>query len=135
MTTRKIYWQLEFEKVVSEHKDKPFVWGEHDCVLWAANTVLAITGFDPAEGFRDSYSTALGAAKLLKDFGGMEALVTTKLEREPVAPAFANVGDVLIVLQGEDPMLAVCNGETMLAPGALGLVALPTLSALKAWKV
>jgi hypothetical protein len=135
MTTRKTNWQLDFEKTVSEHKDKAFIWGEHDCVLWAANAVLAITGFDAAEGFRDSYSTALGAAKLLKDFGGMEALVTTKLEREPVAPAFANIGDVLLVLQEGQPMLAICNGETMLAPGLDGLVALPTLSALKAWKV
>ena len=135
MITRKIDWQLEFEKVVSEHKDKPFIWGEHDCVLWAANAVLAITEFDAAEGFRDSYSTALGAAKLLKDFGGMESLVTKKLDREPVAPAFANVGDVLMGLQESQPMLAICNGETMLAPGVEGLVALPTLSAVKAWKI
>lgn len=135
MTTRKLDWQLEFAKCVAENQSKPFVWGEHDCVLWAANAVLAITGFDAAEGFRDTYSGALGAAKLLKDFGGMEALVTTKLEREPTHPAFANVGDVLMVLQDGNPMLAVCNGETMLAPGLEGLVALPTLSAVKAWKV
>lgn len=135
MTTRKIDWQLAFEQTVREHKDKAFIWGEHDCVLWAANTVLAITGFDPASNFRGEYSTALGAAKILKEHGGMEALVTGVLERDPVAPAFANVGDVLMVLQEGQPMLAICNGETMLAPGLKGLVALSTLSAVKAWKV
>lgn len=135
MTTRKLDWQLAFATCVAENQDRPFIWGEHDCVLWAANAVLSITGFDAAEGFRDRYSTALGAAKLLKEFGGMEALVTAKLEREPTPPAFANVGDILMVMQEGQPMLAVCNGETMLAPGLSGLVSLPTLSAVKAWKV
>jgi hypothetical protein len=135
MTTRLLDWQLEFAKCVDKNRAKAFVWGEHDCVLWAANALIAITGHDPAEEFRGQYSTALGAARILEQAGGMEALVSKQLEREPVPAAFANVGDILLVMQEDRPMLAVCNGETMFAPGLEGLVSLPTLSAVKAWKV
>ena len=135
MTTRKIDWQIGFANCVSANMSKKFVWGEHDCVLWASNAVKALTGHDPAESFRGSYNSALGAARVLKEHGGMEAIVTKQLEREAVSPAFANVGDVLLVMQEGQPMLAVCNGETMLAPGLNCLVSLPTLSAVKAWKV
>ena len=131
--TRKLDWQLAFEKCVAENFSKPFKWGEHDCVLWAANAALAITGSDPALEFRDEYSSPIGAARILKEAGGMEALVSKKFES--ILPAFANVGDILMVMQEGQPMLAVCNGETMLATGLEGLVALPTLSAVKAWRV
>jgi hypothetical protein len=128
-------WQLRFEKAVAENMNKPFEWGSHDCVLWGANAVLAITGYDAADGFRGTYDSALGAAKVLKELGGMEKLTTDKLGVEPVAAGYANVGDILLVnLEGQLTM-AVCNGETMLAPSELCLVALPTLSALKTWKV
>lgn len=133
MYTRNLNWQLDFEKCVKENFYKPFKWGEHDCVLWAANCVLAITGFDPALEYRDEYSSPIGAARILKDNGGMEALVSEKFES--VLPSFANIGDIVMILQNEQPMLAVCNGETSLAPGAEGLIALPTLSAVKAWRV
>lgn len=126
-------WQLEFSKCISENWRKPFKWGEHDCVLWAANNTLAITGSDPALEFRGTYDSALGAARILKEHGGMEALISSKFES--VRPAFANVGDILLVMQNEQPMMAVCNGQTMLAPGEFGLVALPTLSAVNAWRV
>lgn len=130
---RKLDWQLSFEKCVAENLSKPFKWGEHDCVLWAANAALAITGSDPAAEYRNEYSSPLGAARILKDGGGMESLVSKKFK--PISPAFANVGDILMVMQEGQPMLAVCNGETMLATGLEGLVALPTLSAVKAWRV
>ena len=131
--TRKLNWQLDFEKCVAENLHKPFKWGEHDCVLWAANAALAITGSDPAAEYRNEYSSPVGATIILRERGGMEALVSEKFEC--ILPTFANVGDILMVMQEGRPMLAVCNGETMLATGLEGLVALPTLSAVKAWKV
>jgi hypothetical protein len=128
-------WQLRFEKVVAENSNKAFEWGYHDCILWGANAVLAITGYDAAEGFRGTYSTALGAARVLKELGGIEKLINDKLYVEPVPAGYANIGDILLVDLDGQLTTAVCNGETMLAPGEVGLVALHTLSALKAWKI
>lgn len=135
MITRNLDWQIDFANCVAENMYKPFEWGSHDCMLWAANLVSAITGYDPAIDFRGEYISALGAARLLKEVGGMEAVTTLNLGSEPISKNFANVGDIMLVLQEGQPMLAVCNGETMLAPGPFGLVSLPTLSAEKAWRV
>jgi hypothetical protein len=128
-------WQLRFEKIVTENLSRPFEWGSHDCVLWGADCVLAITGHDAAENFRGTYNSALSAARVLKELGGMENAITNRLGLSPVAVGYANVGDILLAdLEGQ-LTTTVCNGETMLATGETGLVALPTLSALKAWKV
>jgi len=128
-------WQLRFETLVAENMSKAFSWGSHDCMLWAANAVEALTGFDAAEDLRGTYDSALGAARVVKELGGMEKLITDRLGVEPVGAGYANVGDILLAdLEGQ-LTAAVCNGETMLAPSAECLVALPTLSALKCWKI
>jgi hypothetical protein len=128
------HWQIFYGKITEAYKDKPFKWGEHDCVLWAANVVAAITGEDYGAEWRGTYDSALSAARLLESLGGAEALVT-KFLGQPIPVAMANVGDVLLLKQGDWDMLAICNGQTMLAPGPKGLAVHSTLSALKAWKV
>lgn len=135
MTKRIPDWQLAFAKCVAEHQNVPFKWGEQDCVLWAADTVFAITGEDPAKEFRGAYDSALSAARVLREAGGMEKLVSEKMGGTPVDSRLANVGDVVLVLQDGEPMLGVCNGDTLLATGSNGLVALPMQAAVKIWKV
>lgn len=78
---------------------RPFVWGEDDCGLWVANIVLHATGLDLADGLRDRYKTALGAARTLKRFGGSDyraALETaaTRHGLQSVAPSEAQTGDI-----------------------------------------
>ena len=135
MITRKQGWQLEFEKCVAENYHTRFEWGTHDCCLWAANLVLAITGHDVAADFRGKYSTAKGAVEILEAGEGIATLWTKHLCAEPVSPLFASIGDVVLAeLDGQETM-AVCNGDTLLATGLTGLCALPMSAALKAWRV
>lgn len=135
MLTRKQDWQLHFEKCVSENYNKKFEWGTHDCCLWAANLVLAITGTDIAEKFRGTYSTAKDAQHILKEFGGVAELCTKYTGKEPVSPLLAAVGDLVLTDYMGQHTMAVCNGETLLATGVDGLVSLPMLAALKAWRI
>jgi hypothetical protein len=135
VVTRKQDWQLAFEKCVAENYHTPFEWGTHDCCLWAANLVLAITGHDVAVDFRGKYSTAKEALEILEAGGGVAALWTKHLGAEPVPPLFASVGDVVLAdLNGQETM-AVCNGDTLLATGTTGLCALPMSAAIKSWRV
>lgn len=135
MLARKQDWQLHFEKCVSENYNKKFEWGTHDCFLWSANLVLAITGTDIAENLRGTYSTAKDAKHILKEFGGLAGLVTEYTGKEPVSPLLAAVGDLVLTDYTGQHTMAVCNGETLLATGVDGLVSLPMSAALKAWRI
>lgn len=128
-------WQLNFEKFIAKYRHSPFVWGKHDCCLFAANSVLAITGKDYAESLRDSYDSVESAVKVIKQFGGIESIASSLTGISPVSASYADVGDVLLVLQCGREMLAVCNGSTMFAPGERGLITLETHTALKTWKI
>ena len=135
MITRNQDWQLAFEKCVAENYHTRFEWGTHDCCLWAANLVLAITGHDVAADFRGKYSTAKGAAEILAANDGMTALWTKLLDTEAVSPLFASIGDVVLAEVDGQETMTVCNGDTLLATGTTGLCTLPISSALKAWKI
>lgn len=127
-------WQVRYDEVVAKCRNTPFQWGQHDCCLWAATVVEAITGTDPAAAYRGTYDTAAGAMKVIKELGGIAEIPTPWLG-EPIAPQFANVGDIILVYQDRES-LAVCNGKNTLVVAPEGLYSIPTLSSFckKAWR-
>lgn len=127
-------WQTRLAALCADRQAAPFVWGEHDCCLWAADAVQALTGLDFASAWRGSYATAAEAARLLADLGGVRAIASAALG-EPVPAAFAAVGDVVLIEQGGRELLAVCNGGTALCVGPDGLAPMGMEAALAAWKV
>jgi hypothetical protein len=50
---------------------RPFVYGEWDCQLWLAEWVRRTTGHDPGAAWRGGYTTAWGAARIVKERGGL----------------------------------------------------------------
>lgn len=132
--TRLPDWHIRLHALVQERQAKPFAWGEHDCALWAADVVHALTGEDPAKEWRGTYSTALEAARVLRELGGMEAMATRTLG-EPIAPLMARVGDVGLLESCGRECFAVCNGDHWMAPGEHGLDVADLYAAKKAWRV
>ena len=127
-------WPGRFAELVESARARPFEWGSHDCCLWGADSVLALTGNDLAAQWRGTYSDALSAARLLKQLGGLEALAATAGPEMP--PSFAAQGDVgLVEANAEDGSLsiAVCAGHSWLVVGESGLLSFPT--AVRAWRV
>lgn len=127
-------WQLRFAALVQERMSAPFVWGRHDCCLWAADVVLALTGLDPAAALRGQYSDELGALRLVRQLGGLPQIASAALG-EPCKASYATVGDVLLITHAGRTTLAICNGSSLLAPGALGLQAIAMPLNCPAWKV
>jgi hypothetical protein len=132
-------WQARWAALCADRQDTPFTWGVHDCCMWAADAVQALQGWDPAQEWRGTYATALGAARLLADHGGVQGFATAALG-VPVAPLWATVGDVVLIEQPEAPegqrhLLALCNGASALAAGPHGLLAFGMGAATAAWKV
>jgi len=126
-------WLARFHALVAQRLRTPFAWGTHDCCLWAADCVRAISGQDPATGLRGSYSDAAGAARLVTQLGGLHALGSRA--GPSIRPLMAGVGDVGLVDHDGRQTLAVCIGTGWLAPAKDGLAVLPLAHALTAWKV
>lgn len=126
-------WHQRLDALVGASLRRPFVWGEHDCCLFAADAVLAITGTDPATGLRGTYRTEAQAQALLQQLGGLQAIGARA--GQAVAPLMAQAGDVGLVNDGQRDLLAVCTGPHWLAPCRRGLAVLPFNTASMAWRV
>jgi hypothetical protein len=117
---------------------KPFAWGGHDCLLFAADWCRIVAGCDPADAYRGRYATRLGAERILRREGGMLALAErTMTMLEVDGPALA--GDVGVVIAPTTDgrfthVGAIFNGRlwTVLKVHA-GLVAAP-FTVVKSWR-
>lgn len=127
-------WPARFAALVAQRRACPFGWGAHDCVLWAADDVQALTGIDPAVEWRGTYETALQAERLVRQLGGLVGIAERALG-QPIAPLLARVGDVGLVDTEGRELFAVCNGTHWLAPCDRGLATLGLPSARLAWRV
>lgn len=127
-------WPLRLEAFVRARRHQPFAWGQQDCALLAADCVLALAGVDLAPPALRAHRSARQALRLLQQHGGLAQLAHATLG--PACPvAQATVGDLLLTRSQGRPMLAICNGSSALAPGALGLVSLGLQDVSHAWRV
>lgn len=128
-------WPSRLSRTIEASFDKPFVYGEHDCGLFCADCIEAVTGVDPAAGWRGRYGNEIEAFKVMK----VRSLAGV-LDRlfEPVPLAFAQRGDVCIAPIGvlrnrrREILMMVVDGGVL--RGAAGMIA-PRAAASKAWRV
>lgn len=110
----------------------PFAWGPraNDCVSFAAGAVFVQTGrvLLPCR----QWTTPIGAARVLREFGGLENAINNRLARIP--PAQAMRGDVAAV---HDELfgirLMIVEGGTLAGPGARGIKRVPRAAMTAAW--
>ncbi len=132
--TRREDWPEQLAATIAAARHRPFEWGTHDCVLFAADGVQAMTGVEHADGVRGTYADALGAMRVLKSLGGPAVLVTTKLGY-PIPVGLAQRGDVLLAVVEDRESLGLCEGAIGWFAGLDGLVPFPTLQCKTAWRV
>jgi len=132
--TRLADWPLHLEYFIACRADHPFVWGQNDCAIFAADAVHAMTGKDPAPAGLRKHTTAKQAYRAIARHGGLEGIATAALG-ESMTVQEATVGDVLLVKAGKRDALAICNGTSALMPSATGLVSVGLKSARLAWRV
>lgn len=103
----------------------------HDCVRFCDAGVRAVTGRSPLRGFDGSWSSQIGAARVLKRLGSLKAAVDGCMARVDVSLAMR--GDVVLLA---DQTLALIEGETVVGPAQdQGLFRLPRAAAVAAWTV
>ncbi|MCK5641912.1 MAG: hypothetical protein KAJ19_14005 [Gammaproteobacteria bacterium] len=140
MTRRNHDWPEALNRTVTEARTMPLVWGQHDCALFAASAIEAMTGIDVAKKFRGKYKTARGAAGQMKKFagGGIPELadkIAAQHGFESIPVAFAQRGDVVETDTPEGPGLGVCVGAEFVIIGESGLVDWPMTEANRAWRI
>ena len=127
-------WQLRLDGFVRARAHQPFAWGSNDCATFAADCVEALTGARLLPELR-SYATALQAMRLIEERGGLRGVATEALG-EPIRPAFAAIGDVVLVSSAAGgEALGICNGSVVLGPGADGMEVIGMDAAIAAWRV
>jgi hypothetical protein len=127
-------WPEKLNELIEARLNKPFKWGEHDCCLFAADAILAMTGTDLASDLRGTYASKTKAAKIVKEKGGLAQIATDRLG-EPIPVLMAKRGDIVLMPVATGNCLAVCLGDKLAAPGPDALVFAPLNVAISAWKV
>lgn len=119
-------------------RTKQFVWGEHDCCLFAAEVAKRITGIDYARDFRGHYSTERGGLRAIRKYGAGNLPDTiTQYLGEPVPPLLLSRGDAALLkvdgLIGH--AIGVCWVGGLVYVGQHGLVSMPLNYAVYGWRV
>lgn len=75
---RKSDWEDRLRTYLDRVNETPFKWGTHDCAMFAAGAVLAMTGVDPVPAFRDDYTDEMSARAALRAHGAGTLLKTMR---------------------------------------------------------
>src|SRR5262252_9637341 len=93
----------------------PFAWGTHDCCMWSADVVKAISidGIDLAAAYRGTYNDQASAQQVIStatNGGTLEDLmvkIAGDNEMNEYPPAFAQRGDVALFDTDSGPALGI----------------------------
>lgn len=107
-------WEARLAAYLEPLHARPFAWGSHDCCIFSAGAVEAMTGVDPMPEFRGRYTTAIGSVRALKRFGAgtLEATLDRKFGLVP--PSLAQRGDIVM----SSGLLGICWGSFLIAVGS-----------------
>jgi len=137
VTQRRFDWPERLAALIEERRFAPFVWGVHDCAMFAADAVERQTGVDPLAQWRGTYNSEETGDAIL---GGVSltmfmdsALLAVGATR--VEASMSQRGDFVILDVGNMPTCGVCLGGSVAAPGADRLHFLPPRMIRQAWAI
>ncbi len=142
---RQKHWDTRgYHHFLRERAHAPFEWGKHDCALFAADGVEAITGVDIAADFRGKYFDEAGAMALIQSVTGGATVADAAAWcaekhglKEWPKPLFAQRGDLVVFQAPTGDLVAglVHLAGHIVAVGESGLYRFPISKTLRAWHV
>lgn len=130
-------WPERLAQLFAERQSRSFEWGEHDCMTFAADAVVMLTGRDPIARWRGAYATEKeGDAIVGPD--GLLAFVSRVMAEfgAPECPVeLAQRGDWAMVAVGNMLSAGVVTGAFVAAPGVRRLAHVPIRRAVAAWAI
>jgi hypothetical protein len=125
-------WEARLHEYLDSVAAEPFAYGKHDCALFVAGVVNAMTGHDFGAPFRGRYKSAAGAVRALRLYGAgnLESTLTAALGF-PVHPSRAGRGDIVT----DGISAGVCMGGVAKFATDIGMTDLPRSAWRQAWVV
>jgi hypothetical protein len=132
-------WQTNLSQLINDKKEEPFNFPTWNCLMWAIDGILAVSGNDYGKDYRGKYETELGAARILKKYYEVDTcqeFLEKHLNNEAKPIAFARNGDIVLT---NDPELTptdvtlfgfvpgICYGANSFFVGEFGLIKIETL--------
>ncbi len=128
-------WHPRLCAWLTEVRTAQFAYGSHDCALFAAGAVAAMTGEDPAQAWRGHYTTLRGGLRKLRADGYRDHVALAADMFREIAPGAARPGDLATVPGPDGLALGVVQGEHVYALQETGLALVPVDSATRAFAV
>lgn len=128
-------WPTLLTRFIEERRAMPFAWGSNDCCLFAADWCRTVGGIDFAEGIRGTYSSALGAMRVLEKHGGVFGLAQKRAGLERVPKQMAQRGDIVAHEVPHGVALGICLGAVAAFVGRDGLTFAPIEAAVGVWRI
>jgi hypothetical protein len=133
-----------FTTFLKDNANTKFAWGSWDCCLYAANAILAITGKDIADDFRDKYTDEASAFALIKTVTGGTTVADAAAYCakkhglvEHAHPLMAKRGDLVVIQNGPNLIAGVVhlNGRDVVSVSDHGAVRLPITQVKRSWSI
>lgn len=131
MTRRLPDWRPRLVAYLEGVRARPFAYGSHDCALFAAGAVEAMTGIDPAGDYRGRYDSLKAGLKLVRG----THLDVLRRDFEAIPPAFAGVGDLALIGEVGFPAFGIFEGQHILVLREDGLGLMSRAAATAAYRV
>lgn len=129
-------WRPRLSAYLTSVARTPFDYGTHDCALFVAGAVQAMTGVDLAEHYRGRYTTLEGGLKALARHGLADHEAAAMALFARVHPAFAAVGDIAVIATPENiTALGIFEGQHIAVATPTGLGFVPRDQAVLGLKV
>jgi len=128
-------WPDLLIEFIESRRDRPFVWGQNDCCIFAADWILLVTEIDYAADIRGTYNSGLGALRILDAHEGLFGLVTKLTNLNCVPVKQAQRGDIVAQETEYGLTLGICIGVMSVFVAKDGLDFSPTADSRFVWRL
>lgn len=132
-------WKTRFSNYLPHVINKPFKWGAQDCCMFAADSIYVMTGIDILEEYRNKYSSAKGAQKILDEHGGTLSKFLTVVCRKhglkKAEPNIAQNGSLCLIKTDIGDAAAILWNGKVWAQGPDGVITAPKSVIKRIWNL
>ena len=130
------HWERLLASVIDTARERPFIWGLHDCPTFAFETRMILTGGEDIAGlWRGRYTTHLGGLRVMRRLGwaSVEDMGRALLGEPRATPLLAQRGDIVLTDTGLG--FGVVIGATAVGLAPVGLTFASLTSCRLAWPI
>jgi hypothetical protein len=138
-------WPTILANMIADAYCEPFAWGTHDCCIWSADVIMAMseTSVDLGASYRGTYHDEAGANAIISaatgggDLEDLIVQITTANSFDEISPNQAQRGDLVLADTSTGPAAGIIGPDGregfFVAPDGLVLIGLSDIR--RAWRI